>query len=101
MEINECQNIIDKEEARVAASEVLQQVADSVEQFDKVWNEIISAGLPSCWEPNAPVVLMLPDQYTARLQTERDRSDLQMGKATQLKATTIVTSSERSLVSFT
>ena len=91
MEINECQKIIEKEEARLAASRVLQQVADIVEQFDKVWDEIITAGLPSCWEPNAPAVLMHPDQYTPLLETERDRSDLQMGKATQLKATTIVT----------
>ena len=90
-EVIECQKIIDKEEARAVASRALQRVIDSVEQFDEVWDEITTSRLPSCWDPTAPVVLVLLDQYTARLQMERDRTDLQMGKATQLKASTIVT----------
>ena len=95
MEINECRKIIEKEEARSVASKALQRVADIVEQFNEVWNEITTAGLPSCWEPNAPAVLMHPDKYTALLEAERDRSDLQMGRGTQLKATTIVTALQK------
>ena len=87
----ECQKIIDKEEVRAAASRAFQRAADSVEQFDKVWDEITTAGLPSCWQQTAPAMLVMLDQYTERLQMERDRIDLQMGKATQLKASTIVT----------
>ena len=79
----------------MAASKVLLQVADMVERFNKVWNEITTAGLPSCWESNAPAVLMRPDQYTALLEAERDRSDLQMGKGTQLKAITIITALQK------
>ena len=66
-------------------------MGDSVERFDEVWDEITTAGLPSYWEPTTPAVLLPLDQYTTRLQMERDRTDLQMGKATQLKADTIVT----------
>ena len=46
-EVIECHKIIDKEEARAAASRALQRVADSVKQFDEVWDEITTAGLPS------------------------------------------------------
>ena len=69
----------------------VQQVVANVGLFDEVWGEIMTAGLPSCWEPTAPAILLTLDQYTARLQTERDRTDIQMRKATQLKADTIVT----------
>lgn len=88
----ECCKIINKETARVTASRALQQVVANVGRFEEVWGEIMTVGLPSCWDPTTPAVLLPLDRYIACLQEERDWTDLQTGKAAQLKADMIVSS---------
>lgn len=87
--VMEVRRVIEKETARAKALICLEQVAQGVGQFNREWDQLVEAGLPSCWDPETAAFSGLT-VYEQKLTEIMNQANLPLEKIARLKAETII-----------
>ena len=87
--VMEIRRAIEKETTRVNALIGLDWVAKGVGKFEEEWDELVKAGLPSCWAYATAAFSSLTN-YEEKLEAVMNQTNLSYEKNTHMKAETII-----------